>query len=101
MLRWVLLGCKSVLIRVTMPCVTEVALRRMKAASMLPGLSANRASISSGRRLPPSPCNLFQPRASMPPQPTSRKTNGRWVDALLLGMVLVSVVGLIYTLMHH
>ncbi len=37
----------------------------------------------------------------MPPQPTSRKTNGRWVDALLLGMVLVSVVGLIYTLMHH
>jgi len=27
--------------------------------------------------------------------------NGRWVDAVLLGMVLISVVGLVYRFLHN
>jgi hypothetical protein len=37
----------------------------------------------------------------MPPQPTPRNKNDRWADALFLGMVLVSVIGLMYTFIHR
>jgi hypothetical protein len=37
----------------------------------------------------------------MPTRTTPRHKNDRWLDALLLGMVLVSIIGLIYSFVHH
>jgi hypothetical protein len=37
----------------------------------------------------------------MPRQTAAHHKNDRWVDALLVSMVLVSVIGLLYSFLHH